>query len=148
MGRRIQLFLSNSSMPEKHPEPSRAQECPDTLLRGGCALFSSALVEQTFSVGTEIARLLGLFFPRSRKNGLFSHLTLSLKRRSLLCQLCPETTIPGLGSPSPGFWNSPVHPGDHSHWTVLHTLLGYPQRAAGAWGVLSSSCTMTVASVA
>lgn len=58
-------------MPEKHPEPSRAQQCPDTLLRGGCALVSSALVEQTFSVETEIARLPGLFCPRSQKKWVF-----------------------------------------------------------------------------
>lgn len=59
MGRRIQLFLSNNSMHERHPEHSRAQQRPDILHRGGCAFLSSALVEQTFSVETEIASLLG-----------------------------------------------------------------------------------------
>lgn len=131
MGRRIQLFVSNSSTLEKHPEPNMAQECPDALHRGGCAFLSSAWVEQTFSVETEITRLLDFFFiARSQKKGFSLHLTLSLKRRSFPWQLCPETPTPGLSSPSPGSWNSPVHSGSHSHWTVLCTLLGDPQRAA------------------
>lgn len=99
--------------------------------RGGCAFLPSVWMGQTFSVETEITRLLGFwfgfFFSLDHKKMAFFT---SLKRRRFPWQLCPETPIPGLGSPSPGSWNSPVHPGSHSHWTVLCTLLGDPQRTA------------------
>lgn len=43
--------------------------------RGGCAFLPSVWMEQTFSVETEITRLLGFwfgfFFARSQKNGFF-----------------------------------------------------------------------------
>lgn len=94
--------MSNSNTPDKHPQPSRAQGCKDALRRKeeGCAFFSCALLEQTFSV--EMITSIRLSCYITKKLLFLKILSLSLKRRSFPWQLPPETPIPGVSSPSPG----------------------------------------------